>query len=183
MARVRWRTQPLRHEDPPRRPGPDPELAGPASCAVCGREARGFAYVRDLRRDLHPVNRFCSMGCLRCGSERAMRQTGDLATTDMEAAAIRFARRHFAETVAALDLMDPFVDVGAAEIDRINGLRRRLSRGHAAPDPAARQWTRPPVRDLDMRTHRHSRAVFTHRANAMAAGEGDGVTRRQGPRS
>lgn len=72
-----------------------------------------------------------------------MRQTGDLATTDMEAAALRFARRRFAETIAALDLMDPFVDVGAAEIDRIimacvegfrEGMQRQIPQRDASVD-------------------------------------------------
>ena len=61
-------------------------------CAICGREDRGFGYVHELRPDLYPSYRFCSMRCLDAGAVVARRNNGMIecakrapgAKTDME---------------------------------------------------------------------------------------------------
>jgi Family of unknown function (DUF6511) len=91
----------------------------PRLCAICGREARGFGYTRELRFDHYPSYRFCSMRCLDAGSALARKNNGMIDKTDMEKQAIRDARRYFAEVLTELGLMEPFHDRSAAEIDRL----------------------------------------------------------------
>src|SRR5690606_3134753 len=123
-----------------RRRGPDPALARVAVCAVCGREARGFGYVHQLRWDRFPYHRFCSMRCLDVGAALAKRNNGMIDKTDMETRAIKEARRFLAETLTELDLMAPFYDRKPEEIDRIieacvDGFQESMRRQAAARDP------------------------------------------------
>ena len=102
-------------------------------CAICGREDRGFGYVHQLRPDLYPSYRFCSMRCLDAGSALAARKNGMIDKTDMEQQAIKDARRFLAETLTELGLMPPFHDRSAADIDRlieacIDGFRDSMQR-------------------------------------------------------
>ena len=53
------------------------------------------------------------------GSTLAMENNGMIDKTDMEKRAIREARRFLAETLTEMDLMDPFHDRSAEDIDRI----------------------------------------------------------------
>jgi hypothetical protein len=91
----------------------------PRLCAICGREARGFGYTRELRFDRYPNYGFCSMHCLDAGSALAGRNNCMIDKTDMEKQAIRDARRFFAEALTELGLMAPFHDRSAADIDRL----------------------------------------------------------------
>lgn len=95
------------------------DLARPATCALCGRQARGFGYVHKLLRDRYPHYRFCSKGCLDSGSGRAAKNNGMIDKTDMEIRAIRHARESFAEVLTAMGLIAPFYDRSAADIDKI----------------------------------------------------------------
>ena len=88
-------------------------------CALCGRQARGFGYVHQLRWETFPHHRFCSLRCLDAGSASAMRNNGMIDKTDMEQRAIRDARRFLAETLTELGLMEPFYHREADDIDRI----------------------------------------------------------------
>jgi hypothetical protein len=106
-------------EFPAHAPHPHPDLARRALCAVCGHEARGFGYVHQLRWGTYPYYRFCSKACLDAGSGLARRNTGMIDKTEMEMRAIQDARRHLAEALTAMNLMAPFHDRSAAEIDRI----------------------------------------------------------------
>ena len=96
-----------------------PDLARREPCALCGREARGFGYVHKLLWGRYPHHRFCSKGCLDCGSGHAARNKGMIDKTDMEMLAIRHARASLAEALTDLGLMAPFFDRSAADIDRI----------------------------------------------------------------
>jgi hypothetical protein len=120
MARTKWKARSPRADVRPRRsPGPDPDLARRVPCALCGREARGFGYTHKLLRGRYPHHRFCSKGCLDCGSGHAARNKGLIDKTDMEVRAIQHARRNLAETLTAMGLMAPFFDRTATEIDRV----------------------------------------------------------------
>ena len=88
-------------------------------CALCGRQARGFGYIHQLRWETFPHHRFCSLRCLDAGSASAMRNNGMIDKTDMEQRAIRDARRFLAETLTELGLMEPFYHREADDIDRI----------------------------------------------------------------
>ena len=92
---------------------------GRALDAICGRRARGFGYVHQLRWERFPYHRFCSMACLKGGSALAKRNNGMIDKTDMEQRAIKDARRFLAETLSELGLMEPFDDRSASDIDRI----------------------------------------------------------------
>jgi hypothetical protein len=59
------------------------------------------------------------MRCLNLGSALAMENNGMIDKTDMEKRAIRDARRFLAETLTEMDLMGPFHDRSAEDIDRI----------------------------------------------------------------
>lgn len=59
------------------------------------------------------------MACLMAGSGQAIWNDGMIDKTDMEAQAIKDARRPFAEVLAELGLMEPFFGRNPDEIDRI----------------------------------------------------------------
>src|ERR671918_242042 len=131
MARARGRTcrrpaptppepaAPPLPERLPRPVGPDPEWAYVRPCAICRREARGFGYVHQLRHDLYPTYRFCSLPCLNAGAAIAGRQAGMIDKTEMEQQAIKDARRPFAEALTELGLMEHFLDLSAEQIDQL----------------------------------------------------------------
>ena len=70
-------------------------MSGPARSAP--RVAHGFGYVHQLRHDLYPTYRFCSLRCQGAGAALAGRHNGMIDKTDMEKQAIKDARRPFAE--------------------------------------------------------------------------------------
>ena len=88
-------------------------------CAVCGRAARGFYYTHQLRPDRFPTFALCSRRCQEAGAAIAKRMKGMIDKTDMEARAIKDARRFLAEVLTELGLMAPFHDRTADDIDRI----------------------------------------------------------------
>lgn len=108
-----------------RRPAPAPrgpgraDLAPAQTCALCGRQARGFGYCRRLQWGRVPFLRFCSRRCLEAGSRLAERHDGMIDKTPFEKQAIRDARRPFAEALTELGLMAPFFDRPAADVDRL----------------------------------------------------------------
>ncbi len=118
-GRMRRRARPSRVEPPPRRRGPDPTWADIRPCAICCRESRGFGYVHQLRPDLYPSYRFCSLRCQNAGAAIAGRQNGMIDKTDMEQQAIKDARHPFAEILTELGLMEHFFDLSAEQIDRL----------------------------------------------------------------
>lgn len=110
------------------------------TCAVCGREAKGFGYVHELRLGIHPKLSFCSMRCCDAGSALARRSGGVIDKTPMETRAVKDARRPLAEVLVELNLMAPFHDRSAAEIDRIieacvDGFQASMQRQAAERDP------------------------------------------------
>jgi len=110
------------------------------TCALCGREAKGFGYVHELRLGVHPKLSFCSMRCCDAGSALARRSGGVIDKTPMEERAIKDARRPFAEVLQELGLLAPFHDRSAAEIDRlieacVDGFQESMRRQAAALDP------------------------------------------------
>ena len=88
-------------------------------CALCGREANGFGYVHQLRFERYPHHRFCSVGCFKPGSSLARKANGMIDKTEMEARAVKDARRALAQALTELGLMEPFRARSAAEIDRV----------------------------------------------------------------
>lgn len=88
-------------------------------CALCGRSSGGLYYTHQLRPDRYPTFAFCSMRCLNAGSAVAKRSRDLIDKTDMEARAIKHARRNFAEVLGELGLLAPFHDRSPADIDRI----------------------------------------------------------------
>ena len=143
MARRKWKPRPPQPDAGCgrrrlRRPAPD--LARRVPCALCGREARGFGYVHKLLWGRYPHHRFCSKGCLDCGSGHAARNKGMIDKTDMEKLAIRHARANLAEALTELGLMAPFFDRSAADIDRIieacvDGFQEGMQRQAPPRDP------------------------------------------------
>ena len=120
--------------------GDRPDLARREPCALCGREARGFGYVHKLLWGRYPHHRFCSKGCLDCGSGHAARNMGMIDKTDMEVLAIRHARARLATALTDLGLMAPFFDRSAADIDRIieacvDGFQEGMQRQAPPRDP------------------------------------------------
>lgn len=110
------------------------------TCALCGREARGFGYTHQLRWAEMPSYRFCSMQCCEAGGTLAGRGAGVIDKTQMEERAIKDARRPLAEVLVELQLMAPFHDRSAAEIDRIieacvDGFQASMQRQAAERDP------------------------------------------------
>lgn len=109
-------------------------------CALCSRETTGFGYTHELRWDAFPTYRFCSMACCEAGSTLARRSGGMIKPTSMEAQAIKDARRTFAEALVLLNLMGPFHDRSAADIDHIIaacvvGFQASMRRQAAERDP------------------------------------------------
>ena len=89
---ARRRSRPAPPPEPlVRRRGPDPEWAAIRPCAICCRESRGFGYVHQLRHDLYPTYRFCSLRCQGAGAALAGRHNGMIDKTDMEKRAIKDA--------------------------------------------------------------------------------------------
>jgi hypothetical protein len=118
--RARRRPTPLPPPEPSSRPrGPDPEWAYVRPCALCCRESRGFGYVHQLRHDLYPTYRFCSLRCQGAGAALAGRHNGMIDKTDMEKQAIKDARHPFAEILTELGLMEHFFDLTAEQIDQL----------------------------------------------------------------
>jgi hypothetical protein len=83
------------------------------------RKARGFGYCHELKWQLYPYYRFCSMRCLDMGAELAMRTLGMIDKTERERRAIKDARKSLAETLNELGLMEPFFHRPPEHIDRI----------------------------------------------------------------
>jgi hypothetical protein len=144
MARRRW-AQAREVRAPAGKPAPLPgctpsDQIRRLTCALCGREARGFGYVHRLRWGEVPHYRFCSIACCEAGGALAERRGGMIPKTPMEECAIKDARRALAEVLAELNLMAPFHDRSAAEIDRIieacvDGFQISMQRQAAERDP------------------------------------------------
>jgi Family of unknown function (DUF6511) len=118
--RARRRPTPLPPAALPSRPrAPDPEWAYVRPCALCSRESRGFGYVHQLRHDLYPTYRFCSLRCQGAGAALAGRHSGMIDKTDMEKQAIKDARHPFAEILTELGLMEHFFKLSAEQIDQL----------------------------------------------------------------
>jgi hypothetical protein len=110
------------------------------TCALCGREAKGFGYVHELRWDEFPHHRFCSTRCCEAGSAFGRRSNGMIDKTQMEERAVKDARQSLAEILVELNLMAPFQDRSAVEIDRIieacvDGFQASMQRQAAERDP------------------------------------------------
>jgi hypothetical protein len=106
---------------------------------LCGREARGFGYLHQLRRDRFPHHRFCSMRCLDAGAALAKRNDGMIDKTARETQALKDSRRPFAEALTELGLMEPFYHRTAAEIDQlieaaVTGYVESMQRQAATPE-------------------------------------------------
>lgn len=86
---------------------------------LCSREARGFYYTHLLLPARYPTFAFCSLRCAKAGAAIAKRMKGMIDKTELEAKAIKAARRNFAETLTELGLLAPFHDRTPEEIDRI----------------------------------------------------------------
>ena len=144
MARRRWRQTPSRPPAATQRPrigGSTPaDQVRRLTCALCSRQTRGFGYVHGMQLGEVPHYRFCSMRCCEAGGALAQRRGGVIDKTPMEERAIKDARRPFAEVLAELDLMAPFHNRSAAEIDRlieacIDGFHASMQRQAAERDP------------------------------------------------
>ena len=80
------------------------------------------------------------MRCCEAGGALAQRRAGVIDKTPMEERAVRDARRPLAEVLEELNLMAPFHDRSAAEIDRIieacvDGFQSSMQRQAAERDP------------------------------------------------
>jgi uncharacterized protein DUF6511 len=93
--------------------------AATRTCALCGREAKGLGYVHQLRFERYPHHRFCSAGCFEPGCAIARKANGMIDTTEMEARAVKDARRALAKVLTELGLLEAFRNRSAAEIDRV----------------------------------------------------------------
>src|SRR4051812_20200184 len=100
-------------------PAPNTKQQGPWTCALCGRQARGFRYSHRLEWDCFPTYRFCSIKCCDAGGVLAQRSNGMIDTTLMEKQAIKDARRAFAVVLTDLGLLASFEGCTAADIDRL----------------------------------------------------------------
>jgi hypothetical protein len=123
MVRRRW-TRPAQPRaaakplPPPRDCSPEDQVRR-LTCALCSREAKGFGYIHEMRLGEFPHHRFCSMRCCEAGGAMARRSNGMIDKTQMEERAVKDARRPLAEVLVELNLMAPFHDRSATEIDRI----------------------------------------------------------------
>ncbi len=144
MVRRRW-TRPAqpraaaKSQSPPRGCSPKDQVRR-LTCALCGRETRGFGYVHELRWGEFPHYRFCSAACCQAGGTLAQRRAGVIDKTQMEERAVKDARRPLAEVLVKLNLMAPFHDRSAVEIDRIieacvDGFQASMQRQAAERDP------------------------------------------------
>jgi hypothetical protein len=144
MVRRRW-TRPAQPRaaakslPPPRGCSPEDQVRR-LTCALCGREAKGFGYIHELRWGEFPHHRFCSMRCCEAGGALGRRSNGVIDKTQMEERAVKDARRPLAEVLVELNLMAPFHDRSAAEIDRIieacvDGFQASMQRQAAERDP------------------------------------------------
>jgi hypothetical protein len=144
MVRRRW-TRPAQPRaaaqslPPPRGCSPEDQVRR-LTCALCSREAKGFGYIHEMRLGEFPHHRFCSMRCCEAGGARARRSNGVIDKTQMEERAVKDARRPLAEVLVELNLMAPFHDRSAAEIDRIieacvDGFQASMRRQAAERDP------------------------------------------------
>jgi hypothetical protein len=107
----------VRHNE--NRPSGASTIVSARVCALCGREANGLGYVHQLRFERYPHHRFCSAACLEPGCAIARKANGMIDKTEMEARAVKEARRALAQALAELGLMDAFRNRSAAEIDRV----------------------------------------------------------------
>jgi hypothetical protein len=136
-AQPRAPSRPLRHPHDATTPE---EQVRRRSCALCGREAKGFGYAHEMRLGEVPHHRFCSMDCAEAGGALARRSGGVIDKTPMDAQAIKDARRPLAEALIEIGLMAPFHDRSAAEIDRVieacvDGFHASMRRQAAEPRP------------------------------------------------
>jgi hypothetical protein len=96
--------------------------------------------VHQLRANLYPTYRFCSLRCLDAGAAIAWRRNGMIDKTEMEQQAIKDARRPFAEALTELGLMEHFCDFTAEQIDRlieaaVQGFQESMQRPAPNDDP------------------------------------------------
>ena len=115
---------------PGRRAGPDPEFVARvlSPCAICGRDNRGLGWSKD-----HRHFRYCGPACM-TKHERSGFQMID--KTERERAAIKAARRPFAEALTELGLMPHFENRTAEEIDQlIEAAVTGFTEGLRASDP------------------------------------------------
>ena len=107
----------VRHDE--KRPSRASTVVSARVCALCGREAKGLGYVHQLRLERYPHHRFCSASCFEPGCVIARKSNGMIDKTEMEARAVREARRALAQALAELGLLEAFRGRSAAEIDRL----------------------------------------------------------------
>ena len=88
-------------------------------CSLCAREAKGLGYLHHVRFERYPHHRFCSLGCFEPGCRLTSKANGVIDKTEMEARAVKDARRALAQILVELGLMEPFRGRSAAEIDRV----------------------------------------------------------------
>ena len=89
-------------------------------CSLCGREANGLGYVHQLRFERYPHHRFCSLGCFEPGCRLTSKANGVIDKTEMEARAVKDARRALAQALTELGVMEPFRGGSAAEAGGIS---------------------------------------------------------------
>ena len=124
------------------RPPPSPaEVAARHLCALCGRTVRGFAAERGPPSVCSkPPLYFCSLICRDVSRALIWERITLIDKSAMELQAVKDARRPLAEVLVEMNLMAPFHDRSAAEIDRIieaciDGFQASLRRQVAQLDP------------------------------------------------
>ena len=117
------------------------EVAARHLCALCGRIVRGFAAERGPPSVCRkPPLHFCSLTCRDVSRALIWERITLIDKSAMELQAVKDARRPLAEVLVELNLMAPFHDRSAAEIDRIieaciDGFQASLRRQVAQLDP------------------------------------------------